>query len=189
MTGGKNYTIWWAETNFKMVINPKTFPFGHEVDILISINHSYQFNVPKGYKIISRTYQIQANEKLQHQVTLTLEHNGVVTTTEMAKSLAIIHHNDSGNVHILHGYTEPNSTNITFNMSELCYVAIIGYDNINQTYFLSLFHEKIIGNHSDPFLKIFLLVSPSFKNDKVCYQRDIFNKIIYLTCRNGKNMS
>ena len=87
----------------------------------------------------------------------------------MAKSLAIIHLNDSGKVDILHGYREPNSTNILFNMNELCYVAIIGHDNINQTYFLSLFREKISGNYSDPFLKIFLLVSPSFKNDKVCY--------------------
>ena len=169
MTGGKSDTIWWSKTNFKMIINPESFPFGRQVDILVSINHSYQFNVPKGYKIISRTYQILASEQLQHPVTLIVEHNAVVTTMEMAKSLAIIHLNDSGKVDILRGYTEPNSTNITFYMNELCYIAIIAYDNINQTYFLSLFHEKIIGNHSDPYLKIFLLVTPSFKTDKVCY--------------------
>ena len=174
MTGGKSDIIWWPETNFKMVINQESFPFGHQVEILISINHSYQFNVPKGYKIISRTYQIQASKKLQHPVTLTVEHNAVVTTTEVAKSLAIIHLNDSGKINIFNGYTELNSTNITFYMNELCYVAIIGYDNINQTYIISLFREEIIGNHSDPFLKIFLLVSPSFKNDMVCYQRYIF---------------
>ena len=178
MTGGENDTIWWGETNFKMVINPESFPIGHQVDILISINHSYEFNVPKGYKIISRTYQVLASEKLQHSVKLTVEHNAVVTTMEVAKSLAIIHLNDSGKVDTLQGYTEPNSTNITFYMNELCYVAIIASDNINQTYFLSLFREEISGNHSDPYLKIFLLVSPSFKTDKVCYQR-YFNLINY----------
>lgn len=180
MTGGTSDTIWWAETKFKMVINPESFPFGRQVDILISINHSYQFNVPKGYKIISRTYHIQASEKLQQPVTVTVEHNAVVRTTEVAKSLAIIHLNDSGKVDILHGYTEPNSTNITFYMNKLCYIAIIGYDNINQTYIISLFREEISGNHSDPYLKIFLLVSPSFKNDKVCYQRNFY--LIKLFC-------
>ena len=187
MTGGENVTIWWGETNFKMMINPESFPIGQEVDILISINHSYQFNVPEGYKIISRTYQVLASEKLQHPVKLTLEHNAVVTTMEVAKSLAIIHFNDNGKVDTLQGYTELNSTNITFYVKELCYVAIIAPENINQTYFLSLFREEISGYHSDPYLNIFLLVSPSFKTDKVCYQRYFkFNKLFSYLLGKGR---
>ena len=120
-------------------------------------------------------------ETLQHSWTLTLEHtNAVVTTTEMAKSLATIYVNNSAKIDILHGYTEPNSSNISFNINELCYLVIIGHDNIEQTYFLSLFCEKISGNYGDPFLKIFLLVSSSFINVRVCYHRDL--NLIKLFC-------
>ena len=69
----------------------------------------------------------------------------------MAKSLATIHVNNSGKVDILHGCTETNSSNITFNINELCYLVNIGHDNIKQTYFLSLFCEKISRNYGDPF--------------------------------------
>lgn len=189
MTGGENDTIWWADTNFRMVIYPESFPIGHQIDILVSINHSYQFNVPKGYKLVSRTYQIIASEKLQHPVTLTVEHNAVATSKELVKSLAIIHLNDNDKVDILRGYTEQNSTSITFDMNELCYVAIIGCDNIKQKYSLSFYHQKITGNRSDPYLKVYILVSPKFKTNEVCYQIFIFNIIITLICRKGKSIS
>ena len=97
-----------------MDIPPGSFRNGHSVDILVSICHSHQFAIPKRYKLFSQTYDIEVSEKSQQPLTLTLKHNAVISTEEEAKSLVILHQTDEGETEILQGYTEPNSSFITF---------------------------------------------------------------------------
>ena len=126
--------------------------------------------IPKGYKLLSRTFKILASEKLQQPVTLTLKHNAVITTEEEAKSLVILHRNDEGETEILHGHTEPNRTFITLQLTELNGVAVAGPDDINTQYFLSFFRQKISNYHdSNPQLQILALISQSVQNHKVSY--------------------
>ena len=142
--GGKADTFSGADNSFIIDISSYSFPEGHQVDISVSLNHSRQFNIPKGYKILSQTFKISASEKLQHPVNLTLEHNAVITTEEEAESLVILHRNDKGKTEILNGSTEPNCSFITFQMTEFCYVAAAAPNEINTKYFLSFYRKKFM---------------------------------------------
>ena len=55
------------------------FPKEHHVDVLVSIDQYFQFEIPKGYKLLSPTYQIKANERVQSTVLISLKHNAVIT--------------------------------------------------------------------------------------------------------------
>ena len=143
-----------------MDIQPESFTKGHIVDILVSIRHSHQFVIPKGYKHFSQTYEIRVSEKSQQPLTLTLKHNAVISTEEEAKSLVILHQSDEGEMEILHGYTEPNYSFITFKLNEFSSVAVAGPDDINTKYLLSFYRQKVSDDHdSNPYLKIVALVS------------------------------
>ena len=144
------------------------FPKGHHVDVLVSIDHSFQFEIPKGYKLLSPTYEINASERLQKAVTLTLKHNEVVTNREMVEALAVLHVSDEGEMNILHGRVEPNSSYITFKMSDICYIAVIGLDKLNQTFWVSFFRNKNDNGVSNPLFKILTVIYP-FKQNKVSY--------------------
>ena len=122
--GGRADTILWADNSFMMDISTKSFRKGCQVNISLSLNHSRQFKIPNGYKIISQTFKISASEKLQNPVNLTLEHNAVITTEEEAKSLVILHQNDEGTIEKLNGSTKPNCSFITFQMTEFCHVTV-----------------------------------------------------------------
>ena len=87
-----------------MDIPPGSFTKGQSIDILVSICHSHQFAIPKGYKLFSQTYDIEVSEKSQQPLTLTLKHNAVISTEEKAKSLVILHQTDEGEKEILQGY-------------------------------------------------------------------------------------
>ena len=151
-----------------MDIPPGSFKKGRNVDILVSIHHSHQFVIPKGYKLLSQTYQILASEKLQQPVTITLKHNAVITTEEEAKSLVILHQNDEGETEILHGRTEPNSSFIVFQLTSLSSSAVGTTNNINTNYLLSFYRRKI-NNDNNPQLQILALISRSEQSHEVSY--------------------
>ena len=71
--------IRWGDSSFKMNIFADCFPKEHHVDVLVSIDQYFRFEIPKGYKLLSPTYQIKANEMLQSTVPITLKHNAVIT--------------------------------------------------------------------------------------------------------------
>ena len=77
--GGIVEYIQWEDSNFKMNIFADGFPNEHHVHILVSIEDYFRFEIPKGYKLISPTYQIKANERVQNTVSITLKHNAVIT--------------------------------------------------------------------------------------------------------------
>ena len=155
-----------------MDILPGSFGKGHNVDILVSIHSSHQFVIPKGYKLLSQTYQILVSEKLQQPLTITLKHNAVISAEEEAKSLVILHRNDEGETEILQGYTEPNSSFITFQLTELSPVAIAGPNNTYTKYFLSFYRRKT-RDDSNPSVKILVLISQSEPRHEVFYAIDI----------------
>ena len=161
--GGRAKTILWADNSFIIDISTDSFPKGQEVNISVSVNHSRQFKIPSGYKIISQTFKISASEKLQNPVNLTLEHNAVITTEEEAKSLVILHRNDEGKTEILNGSTEPNCSFITIQMIEFCDVAVASPNEINTKYLLSFYRLqlKIHDDISNPYLNIIILISQS----------------------------
>ena len=164
--GGTADIIWWADASFRMDIPPGSFTKGHKVDILVSIHSSHQFEIPKGYKLLSQTFKILASEKLQQPVTLTLKHNAIITTEEEAKSLIILHRNDEGETEILQGHTEPYSSFITFQLTELSDFTTAGLCNTYTKFKLSFYRQK---NHYDnnPSLKIRALISQSELRHKV----------------------
>ena len=165
--GGKADTFSGADNSFIIDISNDSFQKGHQVDISVSLSHSCQFKIPKGYKILSQTFKISASEKLQHPVNLTLQHNAVITTEEEAKSFVILHRNDKSKTEVLKGSTEPNCSFITFEMSEFCYVAAAGPNNINTTYFLSFYQQKTSDHDSNPHLMILALISRSESRHEV----------------------
>ena len=161
--GGTANTILWADNSFLMDISNDSFLKGHQVNISVSLNHSPQFEIPKGYKILSQTFKISASEKLNNSVNLTLEHNAVITTEEKAKSLVILHRNDEGTTEMLNGSTEPNCSFITIQMTEFCHVAVAAPNEINTKYLLSFYRLqlKIHDDNSNPYLNILTLISQS----------------------------
>ena len=152
-----------ADNSFIIDISNDSFPKGHQVDISVSLNHSRQFEIPKGYKILSQTFKISASEKLQKPVNLTLEHNAVISTEEEAKSLVILHRSDKGKTEILNGSTEPNCSFITIQMTEFCQVAVAAPNGIYTKYLLSFYRLqlKIHDDNSNPYLNILTLISQS----------------------------
>ena len=151
-----------------MDIPPGSFTKGHNIDILVSTHHSHQYMIPKGYKSFSPTYEIRVSEKLQQPLTITLKHNAAISTEVEAKSLVILHRNDEGKTEILQGYTEPSSSFITFQLTDLSNFTAIGPNNISAKYFLSFYRQE---NHydSNPSLKIRALISQSESKHKVSY--------------------
>ena len=143
-----------------MDILPGSFTKGHNIDILVSIHRSHQFVIPKGYKSFSPTYKIRVSEKLQQPLTITLKHNAAISTKVEAKSLVILHETDEGETEILQGYTEPNSSFITFQLTELSDVSAIGPNNTPTKYLLSFYRQKA-RDDSDPFVKILVVISQS----------------------------
>ena len=166
--GGTVDSIRWADSSFIMDIFSDCFPKEHHVDVSVSLDHYFQFEIPKGYKLLSPTYQINTSEKLQKAVTITLKHNAIVTNRELAEALAVLHVSDEGEMNILHGRVEPNSSFITFEMSDLCCIAVIGLDKLNQTFLVSFFREKNDNGVSNPLLKILTVIYP-FQQNKVSY--------------------
>ena len=151
-----------------MDIPPGSFIMGHNVDILVSTCSSHQFLIPNRYKPFSLTYEIRVSEKLQQPLTLTLKHNAALSTEEEAKSLVILHQTDEGETEILHGYTEPNSNFITFQLTKLSNVSAIGPKNINANYLLS-FYRQNIRYDDNPYLKILALICQSKPRHEVFY--------------------
>ena len=159
-----------------MDIPPGSFTKGHNVDILVSIRRSHQFVIPKGYKLLSQTNEIRVSEKPQRPLTIILKHvhNAVISTEEEAKSLVILHQTDEGEMEILHGHIEPNCTFITFQLTELSYVAVGGPVDVNTKYFLSFYRQKISDDHdSSPYLNVLALVSQSEPRHEVFYKINI----------------
>ena len=153
-----------------MDIQPGSFTKGHNIDILVSIRHSHQFVIPKGYKLLSPTYEIIVSEKPQQPLTITLKHNAVISTEEEAKSLVILHETDEEETERLHVYTEPNSSFVTFQMTGLNPVAVAGPKDINTKYLLSFYRQNISDDHDiNPQLQILALISRSEQNHKVSY--------------------
>ena len=169
-----------------MDILPGSFTKGHNVDILVSIHHSHQFVVPKGYKLLSQTYQILASEKLLQPMTITLKHNAIISTEEEAKSLVILHQTDEGETGILQDYTKPNSSFITFQLTSLNSLAVGTTNNINTNYLLSFYRRKI-NNDNNPQLQILALISRSEQSHKVSY--NIYTIIIIYRCFRKREMS
>ena len=165
VAGGTLDSLQWADSSFTMNVFADCFPMGHHVDILVSIDHYSQFEIPKGYKVLSQKYQITANKRLQRPVSITLKHNAVVTNREVAESLAILHLSDEGKIKMLHGKAEPNSSYITFQSSNLCRIVVIGLDHINQTYWLA-FYRQLKSYETDPLLLIRSVIFP-FTQSKV----------------------
>ena len=156
-----------------MDITPGSFTMGRNVDILVSICHSHRFVIPKGYKRFSQTYEIRVSQKLQQPVTLTLKHNAVISTEEEAKSLVILHQNIEGVTEMLQGYTEPNSSFITFQLTELSPVAVAGPNNTYTKYLLSFYRQKT-RDDSNPSVKILVLISQSEPRHEVFYSIYIY---------------
>ena len=153
-----------------MDILPGSFTKGHNIDILVSTRHSHQYMIPKGYKLLSQTYEIRVSEKLQQPLTLKLKHNAVISTEEEAKSLVILHRNDEGKTETLQGYTEPNSNFITFHLTELSDTTVAAPNDINTKYFLSFYRRKISSYlDTNPQLQILALISRSEQSYKVSY--------------------
>lgn len=163
--GGTVDSLQWADSSFTMNIFADCFPKEHHVEVVVSIDDYFQFEVPKGYKVFSPTYQIKANETLQSPVSITLKHNAVVTNREVAYSLSVLHLSDEGKVEILHNKVELNSTCITFQLSNLCHIVVIGLDHINQTYWIA-FYRQIKSYETDPLLLIRCIIFP-FTQSKV----------------------
>ena len=187
--GGTADIIHWADDSFRMDIQPGSFTKGHNVDILVSMSRSHQFEIPKGYKLFSQTYEIRVSEKLQQPVTFTLKHNAAISTEDEAKSLVILHQTDEGEIEILQGYTEPNSSFITFQLTELSNVSVIGPNDINTKYVLSFYRQKINSNDNNPQLQILALVSQSEQILKVSYTVYIYFIIIICKCFRKREMS
>ena len=167
----------WPDDSYRMDILPGSFIKGHNIDIVVSIRRSHQFVIPKGYKLLSQTYEIRISEKLQQPLTITLKHNAAISTEEEAKSLVILHQSDEGETEILHGHIEPNCTFITFQLTELSDVAVAGPNDINTKYFLSFYRQKVSDDHdSSPYLKILALVSRSESRHEVFIQYFIIIK-------------
>ena len=164
--------IQWTDDSFRMDILPGSFTKGYNVDILVSMHSSHQFVIPKGYKLLSQTYQILVSEKLQQPLTITIKHNAVISAEEEAKSLVILHRNDEGETEILQGYTEPNSSFITFQLTELSPVAAAGPNNTYTKYFLSFYRQKTRDDRN-PSVKILVLISQSEPRHEVFYAIDI----------------
>ena len=141
-----------------MDIQPGSFTKGHNIDILVSVCRSHQYMIPKRYKSFSPTYEIRVSEKLQQPLTITLKHNAVISTEEEAKSLVILHQTDEGETEIVKGYTEPSSSFITFQLTKLSNVSVIGDNNTNAHYLLSFYVQKA-RDDSNPSLMILALVS------------------------------
>ena len=163
--GGTVDSLQWADSSFTMNIFANCFPKGNYINVLVSIDSYFQLEIPKGYKLLSPKYQITASERLQSPVSITLKHNAAVTNREVAESLAILYLSDEGKKEILHGKTEPNSTYITFQLSNLCHIVVIGLDHINQTYWLG-FYRQLKSYETDPLLLIRCIVFP-FTQSKV----------------------
>ena len=68
-----------------------------------------------------------------------------------------------------HGKVEPNSAYITFKMSNLCHIAVVGLDKLNQMFLVSFFKKNGHG-YSNPLLKILIVIYP-FKPNEVFYLR------------------
>ena len=61
----------------------------------------------------------------------------------MAEALALLHISDEGEIKLLYGRVEPNnSIYITSVISDLCYIAVVGLDKLNQTFLVSFFRKK-----------------------------------------------
>ena len=153
-----------------MNIPAKCFPKDKQVDISVSIDHYNPLKAIKGYKFLSPTYQVNTSERLQEAVTITLKHNAIITNKEAAESLAILHLSHEGKMEIFHGKMELNSSYITFKMSNLCHMAVIGLDNLNQTFCVSFFRKNNYNGNINPLLKILTVIYP-FKQNKVSYLR------------------
>ena len=151
-----------------MYIPPGSFTKGHSVDILVSIRHSQQFVIPKGYKLFSQTYDINVSEKIQQPLTLTLKHNPVISTEEEAKSLVILHQTDEGETELLQGYTEPNSSFITFQLMKLSAIAVVGPEKTYAKYKLSFYRQNTHFD-SNPSIKIRAPITVSESRHKVSY--------------------
>ena len=157
-----------TDNSFIINISNDSFQKGHQVDISVCLDRSHHFEIPKRYKILSQTYQIITSEKLQKSLTITLKHNAIIRSEEEAKSLIILHQNDENKTEELKGYTEPNSSFITFQLKELSPLKIVGSTNITSKYWLSFYRQK---NHYDnnPSLKIRDLITGSESKHKVSY--------------------
>ena len=166
--GGTEESIQLADSSFLMDIPAKCFPKDKQVDISVSIDQYHPLKAIEGYKFLSPTYQINTSERLQEAVTITLKHNAIITNREVAEALAVLHVSDEGEMNILHGRVEPNSSFITFEMSNLCRIAVIGLDKLNQSFLVSFFREKNDNGVSNPLLKILTVIYP-FKQNKVSY--------------------
>ena len=164
IVGGYAYSLQWGDSSFLMNISADCFPKGQQVDIFLSVEYYHHLEFPKGYKLLSPIYNIIANKRLQNAVTITLKHNAVITRQEVAESLAILHYSEKGEMTILQGKAEINSTFITFQMSELCRIAVIyiGSDHINQIYYITFFREQPSSKSINPSLKIRAIIFPNY---------------------------
>ena len=162
--GGYTYSLQWGDSSFLMNISADCFPKGQQVDIFLSVEYYDHLEVPKEYKLLSPTYNIIANKRLQNAVNITLKHNAVVTRQEVAESLAILHYSEEGEMKILQGKAEINSTFITFYMSELCRIAVIyiGSDYINRTYCITFYRQQPSSGSINPLLKIRAIIFPNY---------------------------
>ena len=80
--------IRWGDSSFKMNIFADCFPKEHHVDVLISTDHYFQFEIPKGYKLLSPTYQkkLMNGSKLQGRLLLNIMQ---LSQTEVVESFGI----------------------------------------------------------------------------------------------------
>ena len=168
--GGTEESIQLADSSFLMDIPAKCFPKDKQVDISVSIDQHHPVKAIEGYKSLSPTYQINTSEKLQEAVTITLKHNAIITNREAAESVAILHLSHEGIMEILHGKVEPNSTYITFKISNLCHIAVIGLDKLNQSFCISFSRKRNYNGNIKPLLKILTVIYP-FEKNKVSYLR------------------
>lgn len=162
--GGYAHSLQWGDSSFLMNISADSFPKGQQVDVFLSVGYYHHLEVPKGYKLLSPTYNIIANKRLQKAVTITLKHNAVITRQEVAESLAVLHYSDEGEMKILRGKVEINSTFILFEMSELCHIAVIyiGSDYIDQTYCIAFFRDQPSSESINPVVKIRAIIFPNY---------------------------
>ena len=165
VTRGTLDSIQWTDSSFTMNFFADCFPKEHHVNILVSIDHYSQFEIPKGYKLFSQKYQIIASERFQSPVSITLKHNAVVTNREVAESLAILYLNDEGKMEMLHAKAEAKSTYITFQLSNLYHIVVIGLNHINQTHLIA-FYRQLKSYETDPLLLIRSVIFP-FTQSKV----------------------
>ena len=84
--------------------------------------------------------------------------------------LYILHLSHEGKIEKLHGKVEPNSTYITFKISNLCHIAVIGLDKLNQSFCVSFFRKRNYNGNIKPLLKILTVIYP-FEKNKVSYLR------------------